>query len=65
MGTLGAVTIHVFAVVVVPLDGIPENLAGILDLFTDFRQKGQLQWGSILLYEIIYVYIIEMKTVIF
>ena len=42
MRAFGAVAIDVFAVVVVPLNGVPEKLPGCLDFLPDFRQIGEL-----------------------
>ena len=65
MRTFRAVAIDVFAVVVVPLDGIAEEFASGLYLFANLGQIGQFEGSAVPLDEVVDVYVIEQHFVVF
>jgi len=64
LGAFGAVAVNIFSVVVMPLDGIPEEFTSGLDFFTNLRKIRQFKRRTILSNQIVNIDIIKEESVI-
>ena len=63
MRTFGTIAVHILSVVVIPLNGIPEQLSCVLNFFTDFGKVSKFEWRPVPLNQVMNIYSVEKQAI--
>jgi hypothetical protein len=63
MRTFGTVAVHILSVVVIPLNGIPEQFSCVLNFFTDFGKVSKFEWCPVPLNQVMNIYSVEKQAI--